>query len=140
MLFRRTKLVVALAAVFALGLLAAGCGGGGNSDGGNAGGGEGKIVVEATGLGPFSVSEIKVKAGEPVTIVFKNSDSQLHDITVDNIKVQVNGQDQTGIHVAADAGAEAEITFTPTEAGEYEFYCSVPGHKAAGMVGKLIVE
>jgi uncharacterized cupredoxin-like copper-binding protein len=24
-------------------------------------------------------------------------------------------------------------------AGEYEFYCSVPGHEAAGMVGTLVV-
>jgi uncharacterized cupredoxin-like copper-binding protein len=24
--------------------------------------------------------------------------------------------------------------------GEYEYYCAVPGHKQAGMVGKLIVK
>ena len=25
-------------------------------------------------------------------------------------------------------------------AGEYEFYCNIPGHKEAGMVGKLTVQ
>lgn len=33
-----------------------------------------------------------------------------------------------------------KMRFTPMEAGEYEFYCSVEGHREAGMKGKLIVE
>lgn len=30
--------------------------------------------------------------------------------------------------------------FTPTKAGEFDITCTVPGHKEAGMVAKLIVE
>lgn len=38
-------------------------------------------------------------------------------------------------------GETDSITFTvPDEPGEYDFICSFPGHYAAGMVGKLIVE
>jgi uncharacterized cupredoxin-like copper-binding protein len=29
--------------------------------------------------------------------------------------------------------------FRPTESGAYTFYCGVPGHRAAGMVGTLLV-
>ena len=47
--------------------------------------------------------------------------------------------DQLPVHVAAAQGHEGIVTFTPTEAGTYEFFCTVAGHKASGMVGKLIV-
>jgi uncharacterized cupredoxin-like copper-binding protein len=43
------------------------------------------------------------------------------------------------VHVSAAAGNEGAVVFTATEAGEYEFYCSVPGHKEAGMIGTLKV-
>jgi len=37
-------------------------------------------------------------------------------------------------------GGELRFTFTPKQARRYEFCSSVPGHKAAGMVGALVVE
>ncbi len=43
------------------------------------------------------------------------------------------------LHVAAAPGASAMIEFTATEAGAYVFYCTVPGHREAGMEGKLTV-
>ncbi len=46
---------------------------------------------------------------------------------------------QFALHVAAEAGRVATIEFTPTEAGTYVFYCTVPGHREAGMEGKLVV-
>jgi uncharacterized cupredoxin-like copper-binding protein len=36
-------------------------------------------------------------------------------------------------------GQTNQLEFTPTAAGTYEFWCTVPGHKEAGMIGKLIV-
>lgn len=44
------------------------------------------------------------------------------------------------LHIAVKPGGTSTLTFTPTEPGEYEFNCSVTGHKEAGMVGKLIVK
>jgi uncharacterized cupredoxin-like copper-binding protein len=32
------------------------------------------------------------------------------------------------------------LDFTPTKPGTYEFFCTVAGHKDAGMVGTLIVK
>lgn len=48
--------------------------------------------------------------------------------------------EEAAVHVAVDPGETATVTFTPTEAGEYEFLCTVGGHADAGMVGTIIVE
>jgi hypothetical protein len=37
------------------------------------------------------------------------------------------------------AGKPALGLFTPNKPGSYTFYCDVPGHREAGMVGTLIV-
>ena len=44
------------------------------------------------------------------------------------------------LHVNVDVpiGANRRVTFSAAP-GRYEFYCRVPGHKAAGMKGTLIV-
>ncbi len=43
------------------------------------------------------------------------------------------------VHVFAPTGGSQTIEFTPSTPGEYEFYCTVAGHKEAGMVGTLVV-
>jgi nitrite reductase (NO-forming) len=54
-----------------------------------------------------------------------------HDFTVDEL----------GVHVVVAPGETVEVTIPEDAApGEYEFYCSVPGHAAAGMVGTLVVQ
>ena len=37
------------------------------------------------------------------------------------------------------SGKPALALFTPTTPGTYTFYCHIPGHREAGMVGTLIV-
>jgi uncharacterized cupredoxin-like copper-binding protein len=41
--------------------------------------------------------------------------------------------------MGAMAGMGASVSFVPTKPGTFEFFCAVPGHKEAGMVGTLIV-
>ncbi|MFQ5605135.1 MAG: plastocyanin/azurin family copper-binding protein [bacterium] len=36
-------------------------------------------------------------------------------------------------------GGELEIYFVPVLAGEYDFLCTIPGHAAAGMTGKITI-
>lgn len=44
------------------------------------------------------------------------------------------------LHLVAEPGKQDALEFVPTQPGVYRFFCSVPGHRAAGMVGELIVK
>jgi uncharacterized cupredoxin-like copper-binding protein len=48
--------------------------------------------------------------------------------------------DAPKLHVAAGPAGQGKLTFTPSKAGTYEFYCTVAEHKEAGMVGTLTVK
>lgn len=87
-----------------------------------------RIEVEATSF-EFTPDEISVAAGEDVAIVL-TSDDLLHDFTIDEIDV----------HVAADRGETAEGGLRADEPGEYTVFCTVAGHREAGMEGTLVVE
>ncbi len=77
----------------------------------------------------FDPGEITVKAGEDIAIVLTSKDS-VHDFTVD----EFDG------HVAAEAGKTSTGGFRADKPGRYTYYCSVPGHRDAGMDGILVVE
>ncbi|TFB24328.1 hypothetical protein E3U55_02170 [Filobacillus milosensis] len=44
------------------------------------------------------------------------------------------------IHMNAKAGQTVEIKFIPKETGKFDFICTVPGHKEAGMHGEMEVK
>jgi cytochrome c oxidase subunit 2 len=87
-----------------------------------------EVEVTASSL-RFDPDEITVTAGEDVAIVLTSSDL-LHDFTIDGLDV----------HVAADVDETVEGGLRADEPGEYTYYCTVPGHREAGMEGTLIVE
>ena len=84
-----------------------------------------KIKVEARSFS-YSPKKITVKAGQNVAIVL-HSEDQRHDFTI------------TGKGKIADAnGGKTDTgTFKLTKPGKYTFYCSIPGHRAAGMEGTI---
>lgn len=86
-----------------------------------------RIEVIATNF-DFDPEEIFVTAGEDVAIVLTSRDL-LHDFTIDDIE----------IHVTADRGETAVGGFRADRPGEYVFYCTIAGHRRAGMEGTLIV-
>lgn len=92
-------------------------------------GGEATVSIDAFEMA-FSETAITVKPGD--TIQMTNTGMLEHDFTVDDL----------GIHeVTPTTGDVVTITIPEdAEPGEYEFYCSVPGHKEAGMVGTLTIE
>lgn len=77
----------------------------------------------------FVPDEITGEPGENLAIVLTSEDI-LHDFTIDELDV----------HVAADVGETAEGGISDLEPGTYTYYCSVPGHRQAGMEGTLTVE
>ena len=109
-----------------------------NGDNGHMGGGHDessdvaddarRIEVTATSF-EFDPDEIRVEAGENVAIVLSSEDL-LHDFTIDELDA----------HVAADRGETKEGGFTTDEPGRYTYYCTVAGHREAGMEGTLVVE
>jgi plastocyanin len=91
---------------------------------------EGAREIELTGSSfAFDPDEIEVAAGEDVAIVLTSTDI-LHDFTIDELDT----------HVAADKGETATGGLRADEPGRYTFYCTVAGHREAGMEGTLIVE
>ena len=72
----------------------------------------------------FDPGAIEVSAGAEATVTLTNKGTVEHDITVDAL----------GVKIFAKPGETVSGTVT-AKAGTYEFYCSIPGHKQAGMVG-----
>ncbi len=110
------------------------------------------ITVTAKSL-KFDTATIEVVAGQPVKLTFQNNDSLDHDFSIMEIPMQMiatampmGGHDMPGVtgqpqlHMLATTGQSNTLEFTPTEPGTYEFFCTVPGHKEAGMVGQLVVK
>jgi len=77
----------------------------------------------------FDPNEIVVASGEPVAIVLTSEDAR-HYFVIDELDA----------HVSAGAGETAVGGFRAHEPGRYAFYCSVAGHREAGMEGTLVVE
>lgn len=77
----------------------------------------------------FDPDEITVEAGEDIAIVLTSEDS-LHDFIIDDLDA----------HIAAESGETAIGGFRAEEPRRYPFYCSVAGHREAGMEGTLVVE
>jgi len=128
-------LLVLAASVLAL----SACGGGSSSSsttpattgGGGGGGGSStvKISADPSGALKYEQTDVSASAGS-ITIDFTNMSSLPHDVTIEG-----NGA----------SGATDQITNSTTsttvdlEPGTYTFFCSVDGHRAAGMEGTLTV-
>jgi uncharacterized cupredoxin-like copper-binding protein/cytochrome c2 len=88
------------------------------------------IPVAAAGLA-YRFKDAEASSGQ-VTIVSKNPQATDHNIAIDG-----NGVDQKGPVVQGGADSKISLNLKP---GTYSFYCSVDGHRQAGMEGKLTVK
>jgi uncharacterized cupredoxin-like copper-binding protein len=111
----------------------AAAGGGGKEEGG-AGGSASTLTFEADPGGnlAYTATSATAKAGK-VTVEFDNPQSLTHDVQIEDS----SGKEVGGTELIADGSDSATVDLEP---GTYTFYCSVPGHREAGMEGTLTVK
>jgi plastocyanin len=129
-------LLVLAASVLAL----SACGGGSSSSsttpastgsgGGGGGGSTVKISADPSGALKYEQTDVSATAGS-VTIDFTNMSSLPHDVTIEGNGA--SGQTDT----ITSSSTSTTIDLDP---GTYTFFCSVDGHRAAGMEGTLTVK
>ncbi len=89
-----------------------------------------KLAANASGLLAYSTKQLSAKAGT-VTITMTNMSPLEHNVTV---------AEGTKVLGATPTFKGASMTLTlKLKPGKYTFYCSVPGHRQAGMEGTLSV-
>ncbi|MEA2167492.1 MAG: hypothetical protein QOF76_792 [Solirubrobacteraceae bacterium] len=95
-------------------------------------GGKLDIPANPDGQLAYEYADAEATAGQ-VTIESKNDSSTGH-----NIAVEGNGLSTTaGKIVQGGAVSSVQVTLKP---GTYTFFCTVPGHRAGGMEGKITVK
>jgi uncharacterized cupredoxin-like copper-binding protein len=85
-----------------------------------------RLEVHATEM-QYDPDAVAVEAGN-VEVVLHNDGTVLHDLRI---------EDQPFV-IEAGAGQTATSRIT-LEAGRYQIFCSIPGHREAGMTGVLEV-
>lgn len=75
--------------------------------------------------------DLKVAVGTEVEITLINEDAVQHDITVPDLNAASER--------ITEKGSRTTLQFTADTAGIFTYYCSLPGHRQAGMEGQLIV-
>jgi plastocyanin len=90
-----------------------------------------EINADPTGQLKFLASGATATPGK-VELRMQNMSSTPHDIAITG-----GGVNQIG-HIVSGGGVS--MVSASLKAGKYTFYCSVPGHRQAGMVGTLTVK
>jgi plastocyanin len=130
---RRHGIAVAVAAVAIAGC---GGGGGGGEDGSTTAAPAGaaqqlSLQADPSGKLRFDKKTLQATSGK-VTIVMSNPASVSHDVSIEGGGIDEHGE-------VVGKGGTSRVT-ADLKPGTYTFYCSVPGHREAGMQGTLTVK
>jgi nitrite reductase (NO-forming) len=85
----------------------------------------------------FDPKEVTIPADTDVTINVPNHGAALHNFSITEHKNENLPFDPISIDIAP--GKTEQVTIN-APAGDYYFFCDIPGHEAAGMWGTLTVE
>jgi plastocyanin len=96
------------------------------------GGGALTVAADPQGALKFSTTSLTATAGSD-KITFVNQSPVGHNLTIADANGAVVGASPT----FSGSSKTVSVTLKP---GTYTYYCSVPGHRAAGMQGTLTVK
>ena len=108
------------------------------------------IAVDMSDAMRFSPSNVRVKKGETVRFVVKNSGRLKHEMVLGTAKElrehaelmnkfpEMEHEDPN--QLSLDPGKSGELVWQFTRPGTFEFACLQPGHFDAGMRGKIAVQ
>jgi plastocyanin len=110
---------------------------GGATPGGKAntgGGASSSVKFEADPGGElaYTTTSATAKPGK-VTIEFTNPQALTHDVAIESS----NGEEIGATELIADGSDSTTVDLKP---GTYTYFCTVPGHREAGMEGTLTVK
>jgi plastocyanin len=108
--------------------------GGATAGGGAAGGGGGqalKLSSPSSGQPAYDTNQLTAKPGK-VTIGFDNPSPVQHDVAIAQGSKELAKSD-----LISGGSTSVSTTLKP---GKYTYYCTVPGHREAGMEGTLTVK
>jgi plastocyanin len=106
--------------------------GGGKEE--SSGGGSSTVKFEADPNGElaYTTTTATAKAGA-VTIDFKNPQQLTHDVAIEDS----SGEEVGATELIAGGSDSTTVNLKP---GTYHYFCTVPGHREAGMEGTLTVK
>jgi plastocyanin len=101
------------------------------AEGGSAGSAAAVDIEAGEGLA-FTSDSATAKSGK-VTVNFTNPQPLTHDVAIEDSGGKTIGKTE----LIAEGSDSAVVDLKP---GEYTYYCTVPGHREAGMEGTLTVK
>lgn len=107
-------------------------GGGGRVSTVEEGASEIRVVAAPQGLA-YETKHVTIEAGETL-LHFENPQSAPHDLDLETVEGKLIADMETV------GEGYADVPIRDLEPGEYVFFCSVPGHREAGMEGTVTVE
>jgi len=131
---RLRRVAALLGFVVLAGVAFAACGGGGGDSGPKAyippkGASTETISIQA---GNFYFKPNTITATPGIATIKLTAQNGIHDLVFDGA--------YPGFSLEADGGGGAQSQKIDLKPGKYTFYCSITGHRAAGMVGTLTVK
>lgn len=108
------------------------------------------VDVEMNDTMRFLPAQVQAKAGETIRFRVVNKGKLPHEMVIgsekelsahaDMMRKMPNMKHSDPNQVTLAAGERGEIVWTFEKAGSYDFACLIPGHREAGMVGKVEVK
>ena len=108
------------------------------------------VEVEMNDAMRFNPESIRVKRGETIRFIVKNTGMLKHEMvlgTIEELKAHAElmrkfpeMEHADPNQVSVEPGKTGELIWQFTNAGTFDFACLEPGHYEAGMVGKVQVE